>query len=265
MLCTFAIMKKCFTINQFRSYEEILSYAYLFRNNMAQGVEIFFPIELSTERQEEYARGIKELQKYNIEVVMHLPHGPKYSLCNLGEYERVVKDMLRSIEYSKQFGVKKFTLHLGYVNGPRQPYIDHIIPILQTLCDYASFGEIMIENMPGDNELGYSPDEIYNIIKQANRSNLKFIFDTGHANVSNFTIQAYIDKLKPLLRHVHISDNKGLSDEHKRVGLGNIDFCAFFKSIKGYQDLICLEILYKDLDELLLNFESIKEYDEILD
>jgi sugar phosphate isomerase/epimerase len=189
--------------------------------------------------------------EYNPEVVMHLPFGPKNDLCNLLEYEKVVKTMKDAITYSRMFNVHKFTLHLGYANGNRGEVINHLVKVLQDLCDYAYPSNIMIENMPGIKEVGYSPIEIKDIIGRVSKSNLKFIFDTGHANVSGFSFYEYFELLKTDLTHIHINDNDGSRDQHARIGAGNIDFKSFLKELTDYQELFCLEILYKDVNDLL--------------
>jgi sugar phosphate isomerase/epimerase len=111
----------------------------------------------------------------------------------------------------------------------------------------------MIENMPGYNELGYSPDEIKEIIESSGKDNVKFILDFGHAHVSDYPIEEYIDKLGDKLMHLHISDNNGTSDQHKPIGFGNIDYVNVFKYLKNYTELYCLEIIYKT-DKDLINY-----------
>ena len=111
---------------------------------------------------------------------------------------------------------------------------------------------VMIENMPQDNELGYSPYEIKEIIDKVNLDNLKFILDTGHAHVSSYSNIEYIEVLKDKLYHMHFSDNNGSTDQHKRIGLGNIDFVEIFKKLHeiNYDELHCMEVIFKKADEL---------------
>lgn len=263
-------MKKCFTINPLRTVDEVKSYYELFEKDIYQAIEIFFPYNQTKERYDEYTNSIKDLINsfVNIEVVMHLPFGPKANLCDLNNFREIMQVMKDGMDYSNLFNIKKLTLHLGIVDKgiDRSIYLEHIHNVLVDLCDYASKYEmiIMIENMPGFGELGYSPDEILNIIKKVNKDNLKFILDTGHANVSSYNIADYVYTLKNYLYHLHLSDNNGARDEHARLGLGNINFYDFLNLMKeiNYQELYCLEILYNAVEDLYYNALSLSNYDK---
>jgi len=263
-------MKKCFTINPLRSTQEIKSYYQLFEKNIYQAIEIFYPYLQSQVRYAEYTKDIKDLLMNfpGIEVIMHLPHGIKNNLCDLENYQEIITIMKNGIDYSKQFNIKKLTLHLGIVDLylDRNTYLNHINAVLEDLCIYTSKSSmvIMIENMPGIGELGFCPQEILSIIKRANQKNLKFILDTGHANVSKYPMSEYINTLQDYLVHLHLSDNSGLRDEHGKLGTGTIDFFEFISLLKNinYQELYCLEIIYKDVDDLYVNAASLDYYDK---
>ncbi len=250
------MIKKCFTINPNRNTEEFKSYDVLFQKNLFQAIEIFYPYNKTDEEISIYQKNVLNLMKYNIEVVLHLPHGPLNDLCSIKEYEMVLDRFKRAIDYSKLFKVKKLTLHLGYqkVNGEvrdRNALIEKSIATLGVLCDYAYPANIMIENMPGDNEIGYSPLEIKDIIIKTKRDNLKFIFDFGHAHVSEYNAMEYFDVLNDYLWHLHISDNDGTKDSHAPMGSGTIDFKSLFHKLAFYKELYCLEILYNDEQDLM--------------
>lgn len=262
-------MKKCFTINPFRTTEDFLNYEKLLEKNIYQAIEIFFPYNLDQEKQKVYFNNVKRIkEKYPyIEVVMHLPHGPSSNLCDFLGYEEIVSRMKAGMDFTSFFDTKKLTLHLGQVDKEidRSKYVDHIILVLKDLCDYASKYQmnVMIENMPADHELGYSPLEIKEIIERTNKENLKFILDTGHAHVSSYSNEEYIELLKEYLYHMHFSDNCGQRDEHKRMGLGNIDFDKVFKKLSEakYCELHCMEVIFKEAEELKDFSNDLSKYD----
>lgn len=261
-------MKKCFTINTARSTEEFKEYEKLLDEGIYQAVEIFFPYNLSEDNYSIYYNNVRNLKArhLNCEVVMHLPFGVDNNLCDLNDYVRIVQRMKDGIEFTSHFGTKKLTLHLGGVKKdvPRKDYINHIVPVLKVLCTYASKYNmnVMIENMPKDIELGYSPNEIREIIDSVGMDNLKFILDTGHAHVSDYEIEDYIELLHDKLYHIHFSDNMGKSDEHKRMGLGNIDFEKVFNKLQevGYDQLHCMEVIYQDVSILRDFAEDFDKY-----
>lgn len=250
------IIRKSFTINQHRTTEEFVEYNKLIKDGLFQGIEIFYPYDKTEEEQKLYTQNVFNLMKNDIEVVLHLPFGYRNDLCDEEEYEIIIQRMKDAIDYSKKFNVNKLTLHLGAAkkNGilrNRESLIEKSIQTVKLLCDYAYPQNIMIENMPTDSEIGYSPEEIKHIIEKSNRSNIKFILDFGHANVSEFKGAEYIKVLKQYLYHLHINDNDESTDQHKPIGTGNVNFKELFKMIKDYKELYCLEIIYKDHNDLI--------------
>ncbi len=252
-------MKKCFTINPMRTREEFISYMKLLDDKLYQAIEIFYPYNQSNAQIEQYTSSVNEIKKLypNVEMVLHLPHSIYNGLCldkhlNAGSLEI----MKAGAKYASSFGIKKLTLHLGQVdkNVDRSYFVKKIIPIVRDLCDYAkNFDQyVMIENMPADSELGYSPSELLEIIEGINRPNIKFIFDTGHAHVSCYDDQSYLYLLKDYLYHIHYSDNDGSRDAHARMGSGTIDFDKHFKALKdiNYNELHCMEVIYKNDEDL---------------
>jgi len=258
-------MRLAFTINPLRSKNEIQNFQEVLENGLYQGIEIFYPKESNYL---EYTNALMEIKKQfpNIEFVMHLPHGKPYSLTDFNIYKENLKIMKDAISYASQFGVKKLTLHLGFVDleKDRNSYIEHIVFVLKDLCEFAKgYGMyVMLENMPSKNELGYSPDEIFTIIKLVNVENLKFILDTGHANVSEYEIIDYVNLLKEYLLHLHLNDNDGSRDMHAPFGKGNIDFKKFLTLMEeiNYDGLYCLEILYNTKEELENNAKALLSY-----
>lgn len=262
-------MRMCFTINQNRKQIEIESYYGLIEDNLFQAIEIFYPINTISGQYEEYTKAMQDLFKRfpHLERVLHLPHGNRYSLCN-DDCKENVQIMLDAIEYAHLFKVNKLTLHLGYFNPslPREVYIKKVVPELKTIAKAANKYQmkVMIENMPTKSELGYSPEEILDIINEVDEPNVKFIFDTGHAHVSEYSDTSYLDLLKDYLYHIHYSDNNGSSDQHTYIGNGNIDFKKHFEKLKeiNYKELHCLEIIYQNADDLrkyLKEFNLVKE------
>ena len=164
-------IKRCFTINQNRTTEEFKTYEELIKNNVFQAIEIFYPYRVDKEKAELYTKNIHDLIKErNVEVVLHLPHGGLDNDLCTGDEENIQR-FFDAIDYGRQFNATKYTLHLG--SSKYENYLDNAVRVLKKLCAYTD-AYIMIENMPGYNELGYSPDEIKEIIECTNKENAKF-------------------------------------------------------------------------------------------
>ena len=264
-------MKKCFTINCMRTPIDFIGYDKIIGEGVFSGVELFYPYNVSDEQKKIYEEETRKLlTKHKLDVVLHLPHGGLNNLVNpdYSQNEEIIKRMKDAITFASHFNTKKLTLHLGSAYSElkvsRTKLIDELIKVLSDLCDFAKAYNmyLMIENMPRETELGYAPDEILDIIKRVNKDNLKFIMDTGHAHVSSYNELDYIDILHNYLYHMHFSDNHGVSDEHKPIGAGNIDFVSLFKKLNEYKynNLHCLEILFNDYHDLINYANKIEEY-----
>lgn len=248
-------MRCSFTITCLRDPEVIKANRGLLERNLFQGIEIFYPYQLDDNGKDNYTNAIKELIKgLDIEVVLHLPHGGyDNDLCR--NEEVVIKRFFDAIDYGKMFNVKKYTLHLGSTaNKTKEEYLNISINNVKRLCEHANDANIMIENMPCDNEVASTIEEMKYIIEQVNKCNCKLIYDTGHGHVSYKDIEKekeFLKTLKPYLYHIHISDNDSTRDMHAPIGTGNIDFKDLFSVIiEDYKELYCLEILYKDHNDL---------------
>ena len=266
-------MKKCFTINCMRKKEDFIGYDKIISEGLFQGVELFYPYNVDESQAKLYEEEVRKLlnKHQDIEVVLHLPHGGVNNLVNKdgSKNNDIYERMIGAINFANKFNVHKLTLHLGSSfkddGVSRAMLVDGVILVLKELCDYAKRYKmnVMIENMPRDSELGYSPDEILYIINNVGKDNLKFIMDTGHAHVSSYELSLYVEKLKDYLYHMHFSDNHGISDEHKPIGEGNIDFKSLFIDLKKvkYNELHCLEILFNDYTDLIRYAKKIDEFD----
>jgi len=249
-------MKKCFTITALRTADDFQGYQNLLKDGVFSAIEIFFPSTVS--EQNAYKLKVQKLLSPfpDLEVIMHLPFGKASDLCDGDHLVLTISKMKAGMDFAGAFGVKKLTLHLGFVKKPlpREEYLARITETLKDLCDYADkLGmTVMIENIPTEKELGCTPEEILDIIRRTGKPNLKFIFDIGHAHVAPGSDLSYLSVLKDYLSHLHLSDNHGVRDEHRNLGYGTVDFLAFFSKLReiGYDQTFCLEILHKNEADL---------------
>ncbi len=257
-----------FTINHMRTTEEFITYRKLLEDGLFQGIEIFYPYQLDEEGMNTYTKNVYYLLEGledKVEVVLHLPFGGESNDLVSGKKEVFERQFL-AIDYANKFNAKKLTLHLGSVHDYTQKeYLDISVNNVKRLCEYANkYGaNIMIENMPAKSEVATSVEEMKYIIEHVNMPNCKFIYDTGHGHVYYKDLEKekeFLSTLKQYLYHFHISDNDSSRDMHAAIGKGNIDFYNLFKDIKKeYNELYCLEIIYKNSDDLINYLNSLKE------
>lgn len=87
--------------------------------------------------------------------------------------------------------------------------------------------ELAVENRNGSSKgkqkVGILPQELLDIRAKLGNT-VGFTLDIGHANVSGVSAAQFVLQLGEHIRLMHVHDNCGLSDEHKAVGDGTIDF-----------------------------------------
>ena len=252
-------MRKCFTVIAQRKEEDILSFEeYLVKTKVFSGCEIFYPYNVSEEQRMMYSKTIKNFTKYdNFEIVLHMPYAAD---SNVAIYsDEVMTRQLNAIDFANKYGVKKLTLHPGFVTEgkTRDEAISISVENVKKLCDHASKYEmtIMIENLVGSHELCLNEFELLDYFKKVDKPNCKFILDCGHYNVANKNkdLKDVVYLLKDYLCHLHLSNNYAQRDEHAPLDKGNINFKAYFKYLCdiNYNGLYCSEVLYKDYNDLL--------------
>jgi sugar phosphate isomerase/epimerase len=101
--------------------------------------------------------------------------------------------------------------------------------------DYERAGvRLVLENTyPWDyhecHHLGGTPEE-FGFLFEIDSPAVRFCLDTGHANMSVGTLP-FIERLGPVLGHVHVADNGGRNDEHLAAGEGTVDWDATLSAL----------------------------------
>lgn len=169
-----------------------------------------------------------------------------------------------------ELGTKKLAIHAGY-SYPHRHFSygdkrDMWIDALETLMSEAEKRglTLMMENVLNSKENNKLLKEL-----MRNFASLGFLLDVGHANLympSN-TTGDYMKYFKHRLKHVHLSDNFGRSDDlHLPLGTGGIPWQYVLMSIKktGYDNTFTLEVFSRERDYVLHSREFLrKQWDMI--
>lgn len=86
-------------------------------------------------------------------------------------------------------------------------------------------------------------DDLLSMIREVDSKNFASLLDTGHVNVTGESLIDYVLQLGDKLKHIHIDDNDGRSDDHLPPGMGNINFAPLFNVLKkrGYNGYLSVE------------------------
>jgi len=170
--------------------------------------------------------------------------------------EESVRYIIKSIDFCCELGSEVITVHPGkYTYGVEpgaspetDPLMkiqwDHNIESLKRINAYAESKGITIclENV-GWNYLDQSFEDLLKIRDEVGHS-LQFTLDIGHARIySEAGIEEGFRVLGDNIRHIHLSDNYGMEDDHLPIGEGNIDYLRFFHLIRNFPHIVTLEIV----------------------
>lgn len=209
----------------------------------------------------------KALETHGMGIVCHMP--TFVSTADLTDSIRraSVTEMKRSLSVSADLGAEKVVLHPSMISGMGS-YVPekakgYAFDFLSEMVDQADKLGVVIclENMMPHNGFGYEPDELDIIFRTLPQ--LEFTLDSGHANLGDKEgnrLFKMVERFGDRIGHVHLSDNRGIHDDHLALGRGNINFHGLVKMLHsiGYDNTITLEVFDGDRSLLAESREIVK-------
>jgi sugar phosphate isomerase/epimerase len=207
------------------------------------------------------------LDRHNLGVVAHtawfIPFGSPFASIR----EASLLEFRRALRVAHQIGAPIMNVHYGKVPGffSKEQTIGWHVEVLSRLCqEAAEVGmTIVLEHIPsgGREQL----ENIAAIMEQVPL--LRFHLDSGHAKLERGydRWQEYLARLGPRLRHVHLSDNDGTSDQHLPLGAAprsTTDWPQHLNQLKatGYDGTITLEVFAPQKEYLLLSRDLLRRW-----
>jgi sugar phosphate isomerase/epimerase len=174
-----------------------------------------------------------------------------------GIREVSVKSISKASDLAKKLGAKVMVVHNGgyapagppgssRLNDNRmRKHWDNNIESLRTITDYA--GErgvtICLEN------IGFNPfsiDRSFEDLREIRDKvgpSLRFTLDMGHARLQE-GVRKGMDVLRDKIRHIHLTDNFGETDDHLPLGEGNGDYSEHASFLADFPHVITLEVMH---------------------
>ncbi|MGW8193323.1 MAG: sugar phosphate isomerase/epimerase family protein [Desulforhopalus sp.] len=202
----------------------------------------------------------KALQDYAMGIVCHLP--TFVSTADLTDSIRRAscEEMKQSLNVAAGLGAEKVTVHPSMIGGMGAFVADrartYAYEFLSEMVELS--GElgvtICLENMMPRNNFGVECAELDTIFRRF--PTLQFTFDTGHANLGDngkVRFQELVKKFGDRIGHIHLSDNRGVHDDHLPLGQGNIDFRRLADDLQRlkYEGTVTFEVFDKDRQMLV--------------
>lgn len=198
-------------------------------------------------------------------------HAPAQDV-NLGSFNKKVRqvafeEIRGSIDFARSLGSDLVVVHPtpGIVGMPEGKWSkeEHapkreteklaqqeafMVRAVKDLADYAPDMLLCLENLVFPHEIYRSPEDMAELIRKVNRSNVGVTLDVGHAVVCGHKPTDFLHLLQDAIYHVHLHDNNGLIDQHLPLGQGLIDYVEVIQTLKrmNYQGVVQLEFFLKD-------------------
>ena len=202
------------------------------------------------------------LEVHGLGVVGHtayyLPFGSAFDAVQAG----AVAEAARCLQAFAEVGADRMNLHCDRrVPGYGTEYVNarNIAAFAQLLPVADGYGvRLMLENGEGDTAALLAP--VLDALPT-----LGLHLDIGHANIGGNGRKSHTADLlsgyASRLCHVHVSDNKGKSDDHLAIGAGTIDWKRELRLLKatGYNDTITLETFYGDTELIRYSLGKMRE------
>ncbi len=191
----------------------------------------------------------ESLDSCDLSVSVHAPyHDINIASFNPGIRSEAIRQLREAVDVASYLNAEVLVVHPGFVSSkkyPRNMVYEVLIGTLMDIADYASGADMVIglENLSSNPKaLAVHSTELIKIIEDVGSKNLRVAFDVAHANTTGIPPIDFIDELGPLIKHVHVSDNKG-SNDHLPIGVGNIDYRAVLSKLieNDYKGFLVIE------------------------
>ncbi len=197
---------------------------------------------------------LKEISKSkNIEFSLHAPFAdiniasPSKTMLNAS-----MRRLKKSMGYAKDLNAYLWVFHPGSKSGisefyPGADWKQNVQSIRQLHAIAKAYGiQIAMENLPEKYAfLMKKPEDFQRFYKETGLDDIGIVLDTGHANLEG-QIQPFLQNLPKEIKHIHISDNHGVIDEHLGLGHGAINWQEFASLLKatGFSGTILTESVH---------------------
>lgn len=197
-------------------------------------------------------------------LVVHLPFAVDLGSPFDPVREGAVAELAAGVELADELGAETAVVHpqsrvwdLGWSTAERRELVREGLAALQERT--AGLDPVLaVENAGDTYPIGAFGDLLDAV-------DLPMTFDTGHASLDGFSPAEMADFLathRDRVRHVHLSDTRGGTDEHLPVGMGSIDFgTALAPLLDGWSGTATHEVATEDFDTIALGK---RHFDELL-
>lgn len=156
-------------------------------------------------------------------------HGVFFDIV-IGSEDKRIADVCeyrlrQSMDIAQRLGANAVIFHTNFitnfnVSSYKKRWVEYNAMMIRSLLrDYPGL-TIYMENM-----FDMTPELLTQLAeKMKNEERFGVCLDIAHAHLSSCSLETWVEKLGPYVKHLHINDNFGDEDSHFAVGEGNIDW-----------------------------------------
>lgn len=138
----------------------------------------------------------------------------------------------QAYEAAKELGAKKIIFHSCFV-----PSVYFLEGWAERAADfYNRFLENKTEEIQVlmENVLDPCPEPFLQVAQMTEHPAFGICLDLGHANCySEVACETWLEQLQPYIRHLHVHDNDGRTDQHLALGEGSLPFAKLENYLKN--------------------------------
>lgn len=166
-------------------------------------------------------------------------HGPFMDMAS-GSPDQQINEVCKgrfrhALRIARDLGAQIVVLHANFIAAIhteeyRAGWQRRNIAFWEQIADYAQQLNVTVavENM-----WEFDPDIIGDVLKAIDHPNLRACLDVGHAHLySQVPFTEWLDSLAPYLVHMHMNNNDGITDFHRGLGRGVLDYGALLDKVR---------------------------------
>ncbi|CAM5797838.1 MULTISPECIES: sugar phosphate isomerase/epimerase family protein [Brevibacillus] len=158
-----------------------------------------------------------------------------------GLREQTSDAMKRCLEVAAFLDCTHVVMHAGEVEdrldgAERERGVERVAQFIEPLLPHigSSRTRLLLENVPPyPKVLGWTVSDLIAICKQVASPSVGIVYDIGHAHLirKGYALDG-LREVFPYMQALHLSDNRGIKDDHLAVGEGTVPFAAILSLLK---------------------------------
>lgn len=185
---------------------------------------------------------VERLQELRASYMLNFSVHAPYADTNLSADDDLIREWIlkrirASIRFASELEARCVVVHPGWTTATdrfmKGRAWDLNLRSLNWLLRYAEeYGvSLLIENVPESQPYLLITLDDFELFYGEMELEMGMVLDVAHANLQG-EVYEFMDRLRGRIRHIHVSDNDGVSDQHLPIGDGGIDWGRVVHSAK---------------------------------